>query len=246
MSDSSDGCGYSGCIGTIIALVIINALISALSSVFAFIMEYWYVILIITVIVGVLIVKIASSVTSSEEYQKAEKKRLKKEKLLKLQEDKEFRKFFPNVEDMYNGVMSVLTEREDSAYLEYVQDLYLKNRELFTKSKEIIGKAEKTKKLVAELEMQLAKTQENNEKNNLSEKHLEKAKSRFEEYKKYLETIKETINGTAQDFLNVKGNLMLGESEASNNFEQMDNTLNSLKAKSDTINYVLNNMPNYD
>lgn len=49
MSDSSDGCGCSGCIGTIIALVIISALISALSSVFAFIMEYWYVILIITV-----------------------------------------------------------------------------------------------------------------------------------------------------------------------------------------------------
>lgn len=232
MSDSSDGFGCFGCIGSLILLSVTYYAIT-------YIIEYWYVALIITVIILAIIIKS----TSSEEYKKAEKERLRKEEVLKLQEDKEFARFFPDVEDKYNSVMSALEERKNSVYLEYVQDIYLKNRELFTKLKEIKVKAGEAKKLATDLERQLTGTQENNEKNKVSEKHYEKARLRFIEYKEYYEKIKETINGTAQDFLNVKGDLILGESDG---IEQTNSTLLSLKAKSETINYMLNEMPNYD
>ena len=140
--------------------------------------------------------------------------------------------------------MSLLQEKKDHVYLEFVQNIYNKNKELYAKSKEIVSATKKTKELISELEKQLSSCKRTNEKNNLSEKHLETAKRRLMEYKDYLITINEAISSTAQDFLNVKGDLIL--SRSAQNFEKIDNTLTSLKSKSNTMNYILNNIPYYD
>ena len=84
------------------------------------------------------------------------------------------------------------------------------------------------------------------EKNSISEKHLKTAISRHEQYMKCLENIDKAITETAQDFLNVKSEVMLSDSNPSDTFGMVEETIAALEAKSKSLSYIQSNLPIFE
>lgn len=167
----------------------------------------------------------------------AKNNRLKKE-------DKEFASAFPYVADKYQSLIAELNQRQQKFdnIKKCVIDLYQKDKELNIKLIDFCNEEEKYGKLVHELKYSLSIADKEN-KNNISDQHLKIAMDKYSKIKKSTEEIRKAISETAQDFLNIKSELILNDSDYNKVSEK---AISLLKTKIKELTAVQNNITYVD
>ena len=157
----------------------------------------------------------------------------------------EFKAIFPTVTKNYDNLIEVIKERGKKAevYLSNVENIYSKDKDLFFKTDEIRESYLKTVSLIEELQKSI-NISSKSEKVLTTQKHLLIAITKKVKYEKYLKEIIENIESTAQDFLNVKSEIILNETP--NQLESVDNSIRLLEAKSNALAIIQQNTPNFD
>ncbi len=159
----------------------------------------------------------------------------------------DFEKAYPEVTKKYFSVIDCIQKRGGNleVYKNIVKDIYLRSMDLHFKIKEIKDKANKYKTVVSELKKTLSLSSDE-ERNSISINNLQKAEAKLEKYEQYIQEVNNTINGTAQDFLNIEIELMNNDFKKSDDFNEIESSLNSLEAKSKSLAYIQSHFPVFD
>lgn len=159
----------------------------------------------------------------------------------------DFAKAYPEVAKRYSSVIDCIQKNDINleVYKKIVKDIYLRSMDLHFRSKEIKDKANKYKSIVSELKKTLSLSSDE-ERNSISINNLQKAEAKLEKYEQYIQEVNNTINGTAQDFLNIEIELMNNDFKKSDDFNEIESSLNSLEAKSKSLAYIQSHLPVFD